>query len=69
MNLFKLATLLTLTAGLAACNTMDQLASVGQAPPLTAIADPTTTAGYQPVHMPMPEAIADTYQANSLYRT
>lgn len=69
MNLFKIATLLTLTAALAGCNTMDRLASVGTAPPLTAIADPTTTAGYQPVHMPMPEAIADTYQPNSLYRT
>ncbi len=69
MNFFKLATLLTVTATLAGCSTMDQLASVGQAPPLTAIADPTTTAGYQPVHMPMPEAIADTYQPNSLYRT
>jgi flagellar L-ring protein precursor FlgH len=69
MNFLKLATLLTLTATLAGCNTMDRLASVGSAPPLTAIADPTTTAGYQPVHMPMPEAIADTYQANSLYRT
>jgi len=69
MNVLKLAALLTLTASLAACSTMDQLASVGQAPQLTAIADPTTTAGYQPVHMPMPEAIADTYQPNSLYRT
>ena len=69
MNLIKIATLLTLTAALAGCNTMDRLASVGTAPPLTAIADPTTTAGYQPVHMPMPEAIADTYQPNSLYRT
>lgn len=69
MNLFKLATLLTLTAALAACNTTDRLANIGNPPPLTAIADPTTTAGYQPVRMPMPEAIADTYQANSLYRT
>ena len=69
MNILKLAALLTLTASLAACSTMDQLASVGKAPQLTAIADPTTTAGYQPVHMPMPEAIADTYQPNSLYRT
>ncbi|HEY8575495.1 MAG TPA: flagellar basal body L-ring protein FlgH [Devosia sp.] len=69
MNLFKLATLLTLTAALAACNTTDRLANIGNAPPLTAIADPTTTAGYQPVRMPMPEAIADTYQPNSLYRT
>ena len=69
MTPFKLATLLTLTAVLAGCNTTDRLASIGSAPPLTAIADPTTTAGYQPVRMPMPEAIADTYQANSLYRT
>jgi flagellar L-ring protein precursor FlgH len=69
MRLFKFATILTLAATLAGCNTMDRLASVGSAPPLTAIADPTTTAGYQPVRMPMPEAIADTYQPNSLYRT
>jgi flagellar L-ring protein precursor FlgH len=69
MNLIKLATILTLTATLGACSTMDRLANVGQAPALTAIADPTTTAGYQPVRMPMPEPIADTYQSNSLYRT
>ena len=69
MNLFKLAALLTLTATLAGCNTMDRLASVGTAPALSPIVDPTTTAGYQPINMPMPQAIADTYQANSLYRT
>ncbi len=69
MNIAKLATILTLAASLAACGTMDRLANVGQAPVLTAISDPTTTAGYQPVRMPMPEPIADTYQANSLYRT
>jgi flagellar L-ring protein precursor FlgH len=69
MNIAKIATILTLAATLAGCNTMDRLANVGQAPALTAIADPTTIAGYQPVRMPMPEPIADTYQANSLYRT
>ncbi|WP_297109591.1 flagellar basal body L-ring protein FlgH [uncultured Devosia sp.] len=69
MNIAKIATILTLTLTLGACSTMDRLANVGQAPALTAIADPTTTAGYQPVRMPMPEPIADTYQANSLYRT
>jgi flagellar L-ring protein precursor FlgH len=69
MNVAKIATILTLTLALGACGTMDRLANVGQAPVLTAIADPTTTAGYQPVRMPMPEPIADTYQANSLYRT
>jgi len=69
MNLFKITAILTLTATLAGCNTMDRLADVGNAPALTAIQDPTAAAGYVPVRMPMPEAIADTYQPNSLYRT
>lgn len=68
MNLFKITAILTLTAALAGCNTIDRLADVGNAPRLTAIEDPTTVAGYVPVRMPMPEAIADTYQPNSLYR-
>lgn len=65
----KIAALLLLASSLAACSTMDRLANVGEAPVLNAIEDPTTVAGYQPVRMPMPEPIADTYQANSLYRT
>lgn len=65
----KIATLLLIATSLAACSTMDRLANVGEAPVLNAIEDPTTVAGYQPVRMPMPEPIADTYQANSLYRT
>lgn len=69
MKTFKIATLLTLTAAMAGCNTMDRLANVGNAPPLTQIQDPTAMAGYQPVRMPMPEPMADTYQSNSLYRT
>lgn len=69
MKLIKLSALLLLTGSLVACTTTDRLANVGKAPVLTAIEDPTTLAGYQPVRMPMPEAIADTYQANSLYRT
>ncbi|MDF2799635.1 MAG: flagellar basal body L-ring protein FlgH [Devosia sp.] len=69
MNRFKLTAVLMLAAALAGCNTTDRLANIGNPPPLTAIEDPTTVAGYQPVRMPMPAAIADTYQANSLYRT
>jgi flagellar L-ring protein precursor FlgH len=68
MTLLKITAILTLTAALAGCNTMDRLADVGNAPRLTAIEDPTAMAGYVPVRMPMPEAIADTYQPNSLYR-
>ncbi|MBJ6986511.1 MULTISPECIES: flagellar basal body L-ring protein FlgH [unclassified Devosia] len=69
MNFTKTITFVALAASLAACTTTDRLAQVGQAPALTQIADPTTTAGYQPVRMPMPEPLADTYQPNSLYRT
>jgi flagellar L-ring protein precursor FlgH len=68
MHVLKLAATLTLTGLLGACSTMDRLANVGQAPALSAIDDPTTVAGYQPVSMPMPEAIVETYEANSLYR-
>jgi flagellar L-ring protein precursor FlgH len=59
--------LMLLPALLAGCSTMDQLASVGEAPKLTAIADPTAQAGYRPVSMPMPELQAASYQPNSLF--
>jgi flagellar L-ring protein precursor FlgH len=68
MTFAKFALALTLTGLLAGCSTMDRLANVGEAPALTAIENPTTVAGYQPVSMPMPDAIEETYQPNSLYR-
>jgi flagellar L-ring protein precursor FlgH len=69
MNALKLAAAATLAASLAGCVTTDRLASIGEAPPLTTIQNPTAVAGYQPVSMPMPQSIQDTYQPNSLYRT
>jgi len=69
MNILKLATLLTMAGLLAGCATTDRLANIGNAPALSPIEDPTVVAGYQPVRMPMPEPVADTYQPNSLYRT
>lgn len=56
--------LLTLTG----CNTMDRLASVGQAPPLSAIEDPTATPDYKPVRMPMPAPVLEHHAANSLWQ-
>lgn len=67
MTLFKLTATLALAALLAGCSTMDRLASVGEAPKLTAIQDPTTQPGYQPVNMPMPQVVAASYQPNSLF--
>jgi flagellar L-ring protein precursor FlgH len=67
MNSFKLAATLALVSLLAGCSTMDRLASVNQAPKLTAIADPTAQPGYRPVNMPMPQVVAASYQPNSLF--
>ena len=69
MNMLKLAAALALTALVAGCSTLDNLASVGEAPKLTAIADPTAQAGYRPVQMPMPEPVVASYQPNSLFST
>jgi flagellar L-ring protein FlgH len=67
MQVFKLATTLALCALLAGCSTFDRLKSVGEAPPLTAINDPTAQPGYRPVHMPMPQVVVASYQPNSLF--
>lgn len=67
MNSFKLAASLALVTLLAGCSTMDRLASVNQAPKLTAIQDPTAQPGYRPVHMPMPQQVVASYQPNSLF--
>lgn len=67
--ILKIATGLLLVSFLAACATTDRLANVGKAPPLSPITDPTVTAGYQPVSMPMPKSEPPVYQANSLFRS
>lgn len=54
-------------AGLTACNTVDRLKEVGIPPKQSAIVNPTQTAGYNPVSMPMPEKQIFPQQANSLW--
>lgn len=67
MNIAKLAALSILAASLAGCSTFDRLKSVGEAPRLSAIEDPTVQPGYRPVAMPMPEVVVASYQPNSLF--
>jgi flagellar L-ring protein precursor FlgH len=55
-------------SSLGGCSTIDRLAQLGEPPPLTAIEDPTTTAGYKPVQMPMPTPQPASYSPNSLWR-
>src|SRR5690348_8627431 len=67
MNALKISALALLAASLTGCSTMDKLASVGEAPKLTAIENPTAQPGYRAVNMPMPEVVAASYQPNSLF--
>lgn len=69
MNTVKAIAALALITSLGACSTLDRLSSVGEAPKLTAISDPTVQPGYKPVSMPMPETEPVAYQANSLFRS
>jgi flagellar L-ring protein precursor FlgH len=53
---------------LAGCSAFDRLRFVGEQPPLAAIENPTTQAGYKPVQMPMPDVQPASYNPNSLWR-
>jgi flagellar L-ring protein precursor FlgH len=50
-------------------STLDRLSSVGQAPKLNPIADPTAQPGYKPVSLPMPAPEPVAYAPNSLWRS
>ncbi|HVW93541.1 MAG TPA: flagellar basal body L-ring protein FlgH [Devosia sp.] len=67
MHLFRTIATLGLLALLGGCATMDKLASIGEAPKLSAIQNPTVQPGYQPVSMPMPPPEQAYYQPNSLF--
>ena len=53
---------------LVGCSTFDRLANLAEQPPLSSIENPTTQAGYKPVHMPMPTPQPASYSPNSLWR-
>lgn len=59
---------LAVAAALSGCGAVERLASIGQAPEMSRIEDPTRGAGYQPVTMPMPAPVVATRQANSLWQ-
>jgi flagellar L-ring protein precursor FlgH len=50
------------------CSAIDRLRTIGDPPPLSAIENPTSQAGYKPVQMPMPSAQPASYNPNSLWR-
>jgi len=65
----QIAALLMLGSCLGGCAAWDRLRLIGDAPPLSAINNPTAAAGYKPVQMPMPAPQPAVYQPNSLWRT
>jgi flagellar L-ring protein FlgH len=65
----QIAALLVLGTSLTGCAAFERLKFIGDAPPLTAISNPTAQPGYKPVQMPMPAPQPAVYQPNSLWRT
>lgn len=55
------------TLALAACSSVDRLASIGEKPIQSPVQNPTARPGYQPVSMPMPAPEYIEHQANSLW--
>src|SRR5215467_9695889 len=53
---------------LTGCSSIDRVRWLGEQPPLAAIENPTTQAGYKPVQMPMPAPQPAVYNPNSLWR-
>jgi flagellar L-ring protein precursor FlgH len=65
LRLISVGLLASLLGG---CAAIERLKLIGDTPPLSAIENPTTRAGYKPVQMPMPAAQPASYNPNSLWR-
>lgn len=67
-RLGRLAAVVAVAVPLAACNTAGRIASIGTAPELTPIENPTAAPDYTPVRMPMPAPQISEGNANSLWQ-
>lgn len=67
-NLMRGAAALLLATSLTGCGMWNRLQQVGQEPPLTPIENPTAAVNYQPVSMPMPQAVNAPAAPNSLWK-
>ena len=67
-GMIKIAAICVIPA-LTGCAGFDRLATITQAPPLSAIENPVKQVGYKPVTLPMPRAEHAAYNPNSLWRT
>jgi len=60
--------LILAATSLSACNTLQRLSEVGEAPKMSSIENPTQRRDYRPVSMPMPAPEVAQPNANSLWR-
>lgn len=67
-SVLRVAAIVVAMGSLTACNALTRLSEVGSGPQVSPIQNPTQKAGYQPVTMPMPQAVAPPQNANSLWR-
>src|SRR5262252_6042621 len=58
----------TLAGLLGSCAALEKITSIGEAPKLSSINNPTSQPGYKPVQMPMPQPQPAAYSPNSLWR-
>ena len=63
-----LAAVVLAGVSLSACNVMQRLSEVGDAPVMTTIRNPTAIAGNRPVDIPMPNPVRVAHHPNSLWR-
>jgi flagellar L-ring protein FlgH len=66
-NKTKIVLALLACTALAGCGTADRMSKIGKAPEMTAIANPVTQPGYEPVSLPMPAPQNITKERNSLW--
>ncbi len=67
-SLLQAVSVVALVGTMSACNRLTQLSEIGSGPQMSGIQDPTQKQGYQPVSMPMPQAVNPPQNANSLWR-
>lgn len=65
----KTVLVLLMGCSLTACGASERLANVGKPPEVTAITNPQTQPGYQPVSMPMPAQEVAFRQPNSMWQS
>jgi flagellar L-ring protein precursor FlgH len=65
---FRSIRIVVIAALLGGCSSIDRLRTIGEAPPLSPVDNPTTAPGYKPVQMPMPMPQPASYNPNSLWR-